>query len=270
MSSTPTTRHYERILFSVEGGVATLTFNNPAKRNAFDPAMRAEIAEVVRHIQADKSIRALVLTGAGAHFCSGGDLGNIAASGLDNAGWRDRLSSLHHWLQDFMRLDIPVVAAVEGAAYGAGFSLALAADFIIASTQARFAMSFIRVGVVPDCAAFYTLPRIVGVQRAKELMLSGREVRAPEALQLGIATEVVEPQALQARAQAIAHSFVGASPIALSLIKRSLAMSNSDLPSLLEQEANAQALAMGTQQHREAVQAFLDKKPAPFQWPEGV
>lgn len=263
---------YERITFAVQDGVATLTLSNPDKRNAFDPAMRVEMAEVVRQVQADPAIRALVLTGAGAHFCSGGDLANIAASGLDNGGWRQRLSSLHDWLKDLMLLDKPVVAAVDGAAYGAaygaGFSLALAADFIIASNRARFAMSFIRVGVVPDCAAFYTLPRVVGVQRARELMLSGREVSAQEALQLGIATELVASDALQARAQAIACSFVGASPVALSLIKRSLALAANDLPSLLEQEANAQALAMGTPEHREAVHCFLEKKPMPFQWPQ--
>lgn len=161
---------YQRIRFGIEGGVATLVLDNPAKRNAFDPTMRVEMAEVVRQVQRDPQIRALVLTGAGAHFCSGGDLGNIAASGLDNGGWRRRLTSLHDWLKDLMLLDKPVVAAVDGAAYGAGFSLALAADFIVASTSARFAMSFIRMGVVPDCAAFYTLPRVVGVQRARELM----------------------------------------------------------------------------------------------------
>ena len=259
---------YERIRFGVEGGVATLVLDNPAKRNAFDPVMRVEMAEVVRQVQSDPEIRALVLTGAGAHFCSGGDLGNIAASGLDNGGWRRRLSSLHDWLKDLVLLDKPVIAAVDGAAYGAGFSLALAADFLIASTRARFAMSFIRVGVVPDCAAFYTLPRIVGVQRARELMLSGREVAAQEAHALGIATELVAPEALQARAQAIARSFVGASPVALSLIKRSLSLAATDLPSLLEQEANAQALAMGTPEHREAVRCFLEKRPMPFQWPE--
>ncbi|HAU57735.1 MAG TPA: enoyl-CoA hydratase/isomerase family protein [Comamonadaceae bacterium] len=265
-------KSFERIAFEVQDGVATLTLDNPAKRNAFDPTMRVEMAEVVRQVQADPAIRALVLTGAGAHFCSGGDLANIAASGLDNGGWRQRLSSLHDWLKDLMLLDKPVVAAVDGAAYGAaygaGFSLALAADFIIASNRARFAMSFIRVGVVPDCAAFYTLPRVVGVQRARELMLSGREVSAQEALQLGIATELVASDALQARAQAIACSFVGASPVALSLIKRSLALAANDLPSLLEQEANAQALAMGTPEHREAVHCFLEKKPMPFQWPQ--
>lgn len=259
---------YQRIRFGVDEGVATLVLANPKKRNAFDPEMRVEMCEVVRQVQSDPGIRALVLTGDGEHFCSGGDLGNIAASGLDNAGWRRRLGSLHDWLKDLMQLDKPVIAAVDGAAYGAGFSLALAGDFIIASTRARFAMSFIRVGVVPDCAAFYTLPRIVGVHRARELMLSGREVPAQEALALGIASELVAPEALQARAQAIARSFVGASPVALSLIKRSLSLAATDLASLLEQEANAQALAMGTPEHREAVRCFLEKKPMPFQWPE--
>jgi 2-(1,2-epoxy-1,2-dihydrophenyl)acetyl-CoA isomerase len=259
---------YQRIRFALEDGVATLVLDNPAKRNAFDPAMRVEMAEVVRQVQGDPDIRSLVLTGAGEHFCSGGDLGNIAASGLDNGGWRRRLNSLHDWLKDLMMLDKPVIAAVDGAAYGAGFSLALAADFLIASTRARFAMSFIRVGVVPDCAAFYTLPRIVGAHRARELMLSGREIAAQEALQLGIATELAAPEALQARAQAIARSFVNASPVALSLIKRSLALAATDLPSLLEQEANAQALAMGTPEHKEAVRCFLEKKPLPFQWPQ--
>jgi len=258
---------YERIVFDVQDGVATLTFNNPAKRNAFDPAMRVEMAQAVHHVQADPAIRVLVLTGSGTHFCSGGDLANIAASGLDNAGWRRRLTSLHDWLKNLMLLDKPVIAAVDGVAYGAGFSLALAADFIISSTRARFAMSFIRVGVVPDCAAFYTLPRVVGVQRARELMLSGREVLAEEALRLGIATELVEPDNLQQRAQAIARSLAKASPVAVSLIKRSLALAATDLPSLLEQEANAQALAMGTPEHREAVRCFLEKRPMPYEWP---
>lgn len=258
---------YEFIRFEVQNQVATLTFNNPAKRNAFAPGMRVEIQDVVRRLKADASIRALVLTGEGEHFCSGGDLQNIANAGLDNAGWRARMSSLHDWLKDLVTLDRPVIAAVDGAAAGAGFSLALMADFILATPRAKFSMSFIKVGFVPDCAAFYTLPRVVGVQRAKELMLSGRDVSAQEALQLGIVMELHEPAALLPRAQAMAASFVGASPMAVSLIKRSLAMPGHDLPALLEQEANAQALAAGTPEHRAAVQAFLNKQPAPFQWP---
>jgi 2-(1,2-epoxy-1,2-dihydrophenyl)acetyl-CoA isomerase len=256
----------QTIRYEVREQVATLTLDQPATRNALNVAMREEIAEVVRSIKQDRDIRALVITGAGGHFCSGGDLRNIASVGLDNQGWRDRLHSLHHWLQDLITLDRPVIAAVDGAAYGAGLGLALTADLVIATPRARFCVSFLKVGLVPDCGLFYTLPRIVGPQRAKELMLSAREVGAEEALRLGIAMELQPPEQLLARAQAMAASFVHASPMAVSLIKRTVA-AGGDLATQLELEANAQALAMGTKAHREAVQAFLDKQPARFQWP---
>jgi 2-(1,2-epoxy-1,2-dihydrophenyl)acetyl-CoA isomerase len=256
----------DTIRYEVREQVATLTLDQPATRNALNPAMREEIAEVVQSIQRDRSIRALVITGANGHFCSGGDLRNIATVGLDNQGWRERFHDLHHWLRDLIALDRPVIAAVDGAAYGAGFGLALAADFVIASTRARFCLSFMKIGLVPDFGTFYTLPRIVGPQRAKELMLSAREVGAEEALRLGIAMELQAPEQLMARAQALAASFVQASPVAVSLVKRAVA-SGGDLATQLEFEANAQALAMGTPMHREAVQDFLAKRPAKFTWP---
>ncbi len=256
----------ERIDFEVRDGVATLTLKDPKTRNALGPAMREEIAEAVRVVATDRGIRALVLTGAGGHFCSGGDLRNIATAGLDNQGWRERLGDLHRWLRDLIGLDKPVIAAVDGAAFGAGFGLALTADFLLATPRARFCVSFLKVGLVPDCGIFHTLPRVVGVQRAKELMLSAREVGAEEALRLGIAMELHPPEALAPRAHAMARSFVGASPMAVSLIKRAVA-ADGDLATALELEANAQALAMGTGHHRDAVEAFLEKRPAPFQWP---
>jgi 2-(1,2-epoxy-1,2-dihydrophenyl)acetyl-CoA isomerase len=256
----------DTIRYEVREQVATLTLDQPATRNALGPQMRDELAEVVRAVKRDRDIRALVITGAGGHFCSGGDLRNIASAGLDNQGWRQRMHDLHGWLQDLITLDRPVIAAVDGAAFGAGFGLALAADFVIASPRARFCVSFLRIGLVPDCGLFYTLPRIVGPQRAKELMLSAREVGAEEALRLGIAMELQPPEQLLARAQAIAASFVHASPVAVSLIKRAVA-AGGELATQLEFEANAQALAMGTQTHRDAVQDFLAKRPARFQWP---
>jgi 2-(1,2-epoxy-1,2-dihydrophenyl)acetyl-CoA isomerase len=255
------------IRFEVQNQVATLTLDNPAKRNALDLAMREELIEVVARVRCDRSIRALILTGANGHFCSGGDLRNIATVGLDNQGWRNRLQDLHAWLQDLLMLDRPVIAAVDGAAAGAGFSLALVADFVLATPRAKFCMSFMKVGLVPDCGAFYTLPRIVGVQRAKELMLSARDIDGAEALKLGLAMELHAPEQLLPRAQALAASFIHASPVAVSLVKRTLAGWGADLPALLEHEANAQALAMGSAEHRSAVQRFLNKEPALFQWP---
>lgn len=264
-SSSPTP---ELLQFTVRDQVATLTMNNPAKRNAMDMALREQLADAARKVRRDPAIRAVVLTGAGGHFCSGGDLRNIASAGLDNTGWRQRLLNLHEWLRELLTLDRPVIAAVDGAAAGAGFSLALAADFILATPRARFCMSFLKVGLVPDVGAFYTLPRIVGVQRARELMLSARDVEADEALRLGLVMELHPPEQLMARAQALAASFTGASPVAVSLIKRTLEQAaGGGLNELLHAEANAQALATGTEQHRQAVQRFLDKQPPTFQWP---
>jgi 2-(1,2-epoxy-1,2-dihydrophenyl)acetyl-CoA isomerase len=258
---------FKTIRFSVADQVATLTLDNPSKRNALDSDMRIEIAEVVDHVRKEPSIRALILTGANGHFCSGGDLRNIATIGLDNQGWRKRLQDLHEWLQQLALLDKPVIAAVDGAAAGAGFSLAMVADFILATPRARFCMSFLKVGLVPDCGAFYTLPRIVGVQRAKEIMMSARDIEAAEALQLGIAMELHEPEKLMVRANALAASFVNASPMAMSMIKRSLAGWGGDLRELLELEVNAQALAVGTQEHKTEVNKFLNKEQLAFQWP---
>lgn len=254
--------------FEVADQVATLTLNNPAKRNSLEPAVRDELAGHIRAIRDDASIRAVIITGAGGHFCSGGDLRNIANANLDNAGWLRRMQSLHQWVYDLVTLDRPVIAAVDGAAAGAGFSLAMAADFVLATPRAWFNMSFLKVGLVPDVGAFYTLPRVVGVQRAKEIMLSARDVGAQEALQLGLALELHEPDQLLPRAQAMARSFVGASPTAVSLIKRSLQDAlGGGLQPLLAAEAQAQSLAVGTEAHREAVQRFLTKQPPLFAWP---
>ena len=262
------TTAFKLIRFSIDNQVATLTLSNPEKRNAFGPAMREEIAQVVEQVRSDSNIRALIITGDGEHFCAGGDLQNIASANLDNAGWRIRMQTLHRWMQVLLTLDKPIIAAVDGAAVGAGFSLALLADFIIATPRAKFSMSFMKVGLVPDCGAFYTLPRVVGVQRAKELMLSARDVDADEALRLGIVMELIEPALLQARAKALAASFVNASPVAVSIVKRALAAPLHDLPTMLELEAAGQTMAVATEPHKVAVKRFLDKLPALFQWPK--
>ena len=138
--------------------------------------MRAGLARASPQIEGDRAVRAVVLTGSGGAFCAGGDLRGIRSAELDNDGWRERMKNAHAWLARLLSLDRAVVAAVDGPAFGAGFSLALAADFVVASPRARFCLSFMRLGLVPDFGALHTLPRIVGVQRAKELMLSAREV----------------------------------------------------------------------------------------------
>ena len=255
---------------AVAHGVATLTMNRPDARNALSNELKDAFAQAIPQLAADDNVRALVLTGAGGAFCAGGDLRGMLAvrDQMDVAGWRQRMLDVQPWLRQLLTLDKPVVAAVDGVAYGAGFSLALVADFVLASPRARFCMSFMKVGLVPDFAAMYTLPRVVGVQRAKELMLSAREVAAEEAVRLGLMLEVVPADSLMARAQALARSFIGASALATSLIKREVGQSlASDLGTLLAQEANDQAMCFQTPYQAEAVQRFLDKQPAMFQWP---
>jgi 2-(1,2-epoxy-1,2-dihydrophenyl)acetyl-CoA isomerase len=178
------------------------------------------------------------------------------------------MQTLHEWVQLLLTLDRPVIAAVDGAAAGAGFSLALSADFVLATPRTWFNMSFLKVGLVPDVGALYTLPRVVGVQRAKEIMLSARDIDAQEALRLGIVMELHAPDQLLPRAQALARSFVGASPAAVALIKRSLNNAlGGGLQDMLSAEAQAQSLAAGTAEHREAVGRFLNKQAPLFAWP---
>jgi len=259
----------DAVLYDVVEGVATVTLNRPARKNALDEDVRAGLARCIADIESDRAVRSVVLTGSGGAFCAGGDLRGIRSAELDNDGWLERMKSAHAWLARLLSLDRAVVAAIDGPAYGAGFSLALAADFVVASPRARFCLSFMRLGLVPDFGALHTLPRIVGAQRAKELMLSAREVPADEARALGIVYELVPQDQVLRRAQALAASFVQASPLAVSLVKRTLAAGPADLHTMLEMEADAQALCFGSAPHKAAVARFLDKQPALFQWPTG-
>lgn len=251
------------------GGVVVLAFNRPERRNSLDMETRRAFARMVADAVADESVRAIVLTGRGGHFCAGGDIATMGVGGLSAEAGRARMRSTLKNVETLYTCDKPVVAAVEGCAFGGGFGLALLADIVIASETARFCMSFAKVGLLPDSASLYTLPRIVGVQRAKALLLSAREVRAQEALDLGIAMEVVPRDGALARALEIAQALAKASPVATAMTKTALNNSfSSDLRSMIEFEASAQGVAFSSAFHAAAVQDFLAKRPASFQWPE--
>lgn len=255
--------------YRLDDGVATLTLNRPEAKNALDPTMADELGECLAAIRADESVRVLVLTGAGGAFCAGGDVKAMGQGGPRTPEQRRAgMARYTRICTELMALDRPVIAAVDGVAYGAGFSLALMCDIVLLSERARLCMVFQRIGLVPDMGAFYTLPRVVGLQRAKELIFSAREIDAAEALRLGLAMEVVPAEALAARAQAIARSFAGASPVAMSIAKRALQASlGSDLQTLLEIESSGQALASNSDYAKEAVRRFAAREPAQFRWP---
>jgi len=255
--------------YRLDDGVATLTLDRPEAKNALDPTMADELGECLAAIRADESVRVLVLAGAGGAFCAGGDVKAMGQGGPRTPEQRRAgMARYTRICTELMALDRPVIAAVDGVAYGAGFSLALMCDIVLLSERARLCMVFQRIGLVPDMGAFYTLPRVVGLQRAKELIFSAREIDAAEALRLGLAMEVLPAEALAARAQAIARSFAGASPVAMSIAKRALQASlGSDLQTLLEIESSGQALASNSDYAKEAVRRFAAREPAQFRWP---
>ncbi len=259
----------DTVRYRVQDHVATLTLNRPARRNAMDLVMRTAFAQAVEAALDDDAVRVIVLTGNGGHFCAGGDLSGMSAGQIpDAAAGRQRMRRAQHAVERLARSDKPVIAAVDGVAYGGGFGLALLADLILATPAARFCMSFLRVGLVPDCGAMYTLPRLIGLQRAKALMLSARELDAATALDWGLVLELVPATGLAARAQALATALAGASRTAVALTKTGLDQSlSSTLPVMLEYEAAAQGVAFASDGHRDAVERFLARAPARFQWP---
>ena len=251
------------------GPVTVIALARPHRRNALDMVSRFALADEIGAALADDAVRAIVLTGRGGHFCSGGDISSMGAGEPIGAeAGRKRMRDTLRMVEDLLSCDKPVVAAVEGVAYGGGFGLALAADMVVAGSGARFCMSFARVGLLPDSGALFTLPRAVGLQRAKELMMSAREIDAATAHAYGIAMEVVEAGSALSRALEIAAALAQASPVATAMAKTALnASQSSDLRTMLEFEATGQGVAFASEWHRDAVRRFLDRKPSAFAWP---
>ncbi len=245
--------------------VALVTLNRPEQLNALDLEVRHDIDDVLARVRSDAAVRAVVLTGAGRAFCAGGDVRSMpTGSGAAEAG-RRRLADHTQWLEALIGLDRPVVAAVHGAAYGAGFSLALAADFVVAASNARFCASFPRLGLVPDCGAHWLLPRVVGMQRAREILFTTRELGAIEARDLGIVLQVVEAPTLVERAVAFARGFCEASPMSMALSKEILRSAwTTDLHTVLGMEASAQGIAFSTDYHQAAAARFRARETQPF------
>ena len=259
--------NYQAITYEIKDEIAVVTLNRPEARNALDIAMREELADVVLKIRDDDSLKAMVLTGAGGAFCGGGDLKALTEKKPTALSGRKRIHDLHLWLPNLVNLEIPVIAAVDGAAYGGGFNLALPADFILASPRARFCSVFGRIGLVPDVGGFYLLPRIVGLQRAKDLMFTSRSFGPEEAKEMGIVYEIHPEADLLDRAMEFAGRFRHASRQAIGLTKNVLNQSlNLDEKAIGQLEAYAQSVAFTTDYCGQAIQNFLEKRPLAFDW----
>jgi enoyl-CoA hydratase/carnithine racemase len=247
----------------VAAGIATLTFNRPDKRNAMSDAMRSEFIEALERVSADTAIRALVLTGAGKAFCAGGDIAGMErrmqapAGEIAFNGWH-RQQRVHHTQALLHTCPKPTIAAVNGAASGLGADTALACDFVMVSESASFSWSYIHRGIVPDGGGMYFLPRRVGLPRAKELIFTGRQVDAGEALALGIADRKTSADTLLADAQAWAAALSRGSATALALGKGILDQSfELSAQQVFAQGSQAQGICYTSTAHRDSVMAFL-------------
>ncbi|HEV2631113.1 MAG TPA: enoyl-CoA hydratase-related protein [Pseudolabrys sp.] len=250
---------------AVEDKIAIVTLNRPEVRNAINDAMRSELVAVLERVAADQSVRALVLTGAGKGFCSGGDIAGMkerltAPSGqVGFNGWR-RQGQVHKSVGLLHGMPKPVIAAVNGAAAGLGCDMALACDFILASEQAAFTMSFVKRGLVSDGGGMYFLPRRVGLPRAKDLIFTGRVVEANEALAIGLADRVTAPDRLIADAVAWACELTQGSSVSIAFSKTILDRTfESTEEQVFALGREAQAVCYTTDEHRDAVTAFLNK-----------
>lgn len=259
------------VSYAVENGLATITLNRPEARNALSDTMRGDLDKVIQHIKANAggAVKAALLTGAGAAFCAGGDVKAMGDPRRSDAiSGRHRMRSAQERLYNLLHLEVPLVAAVNGHAAGAGFGLALMADFIFAGPSTRFTCSFGRIGLMPDWGTIYTLPRVVGMQMAKDIVFTGRRVKPDEAKQLGIVHTITKSdEDLVPAAAAFARRFCNASTDAIfaakSLMQRSF---ESDHRTILEYEAFGQAQLYSTDFHKEAVRRFAAKEKPLFDW----
>lgn len=255
---------YETLIYEKEDGVAIIQLNRPETMNALESKMVEELFEVTNNISKDIDVGAVILTGTSKAFCAGGDLRRMV-EGFTPVEGQEYCRTIHPWVKAFANLEKPVIAAVNGFAVGAGFCIALFCDIILAAEQAKFGQAFVNVGLVPDLAGMYYLPRLVSLQIAKELVFTGKNIDAHEAHRLGIVNEVFSSEELMTEAKKLAHKLASGPRIALGQAKKILNIStNLNLESLLELEAYAQGLCFQTEDHKEAAAAFIQKRKPVF------
>lgn len=255
---------YENVLFDVEDGVGVLTFNRPKVLNALDARTIAELGEVVARVEADRSVKALVLTGAGEKaFVAGADI--AAMSTMTTLEARRFAETAHGILARMEALPIVTVAAVNGFALGGGCEVAMSCDLIYASEKARFGQPEVNLGLIPGFGGTQRLTRRVGVTRALELVLTGDMVDAAKAREIGLALEVLPAAELLGFAKGQARKIASKGPVATALAKRAVREgADADLRVANELERLAFAALFGTEDAREGMKAFVEKRPAAF------
>jgi 2-(1,2-epoxy-1,2-dihydrophenyl)acetyl-CoA isomerase len=254
------------LLYEMKDHVARITFNRPDAANSLDLQMALDLMHASIQASEDPVVRAVLITGAGKMFSGGGDLKSFAAQGDALPGHLKEVALyLHAAISRFVRMDAPVVVAVNGSAGGAGMSLCLFADLVLAAESSKFTLAYTRAGLSPDGGSTYFLPRIVGVRRALELALTNRVLTAREAADWGIVTRVVPDGELQAEALAFAGQLAAGATRAFGAAKRLLHHSFAEsLETQMEMEAQAIADQARTHDAREGIAAFIAKRKPAF------
>lgn len=262
---------YQEIIYDKNNKVATITFNRPERLNALTDSMRVEILDAVKDASADDDMRVLIFKGAGRGFCAGADLtpkeGPAKSPGepapnsyLPRDGFQEAFARV---MWDMPK---PAVASINGAAAGLGFGMALSCDIRIASTAGKFAAAFSRISLVPEACMTFYLPRIVGLARAAEILYTGRQVWAEEAMTMGLVNQVVAPEQLEDAVDAMAQTLANAAPIAIQLTRRELYRGlEGTFGSQLEMELFHQKFAGRSLDAREGPSAFMEKREPDFQ-----
>jgi len=255
---------FETILYEKSEGVATITLNRPDVLNAVNEKMGQELKDALRTAEKDDEVRCIIITGKGRAFCAGEDIQDLKTQYErgENPRLGQRLLYKYNPIIEKIRgIEKPVIAAVNGAAAGAGAGIVYACDIRIASDSARFIQAFIRVGLAPDSGTSYFLPRLVGFSKAMELALTGNDLTAQDAERFGLVSKVVPANQLMATTRELAVRLANGPTKAIELTKRALNKSiDADLSTVLEYESYLQEIAGGTTDHVKAVKAFFEKR----------
>lgn len=259
---------FETILYAIDDRVATITLNRPDRYNAMTDLMREELLRAINATEQNDAVRAVVITGAGKGFCSGGDLQEKrdAASAGEALPLEDKLMPIRNKIVLGIRNSAkPYIAAINGVAAGGGLGIALACDIRMASENARVGLTFLRRGMHPDWGGTYFLPRLVGTAKALELIWSGDMIDAEEAGTLGIVSQVTSAEDLMRATLEMAAAFANGPPVAIRLAKRAVYRNlDAELSDALDFETHAQNICASTEDIREGVQAFLEKREPKF------
>ncbi|MCE2733042.1 MAG: enoyl-CoA hydratase-related protein [Chryseotalea sp.] len=256
--------NYQFLLYTLQDGVATITLNRPDVFNALNDEITYELQDALKQVAKDDNVRVVVLTGAGKAFCSGQDL--KAASGQQKRSFIDSLHKRYNPIIRAMRnLPKPIVCRLNGVAAGAGCSLALACDVIVAQEEAQLIEVFVNIGLVPDSGSSFFLPKLVGMNKAFELCSMGTRVKAKEAHAMGLINKTVPAEELDSAVKFYTDYYAQAPTKAIGLMKKMLNRADSStLEDMLEYEAYCQEIAGGSADYKEGVQAFLEKRKANF------